>query len=218
MADIRTRTRRLTPALSIHHLPDSSGGTVVDALQPVNAFADANGDLASAVSARLAFQRVFHGVCEIMARVSPVVCVPHDIQSEIAEIGEVVAGDVGMTIIEANEYRVALNGYIATAHHYTCKFAASKGVEVQHSSLVAGDHFVSNWALAALNVDEQNPSIPGLSKAEADAALRCWADHLATLASVVNAAPAPTEFPINTVEQPADETDELPEEPAHSEQ
>lgn len=209
----RTRTR-LKPALSMNHLADMSGGTVVDVMKPVTAFTAHHDNLASPIAARHAFAKVFDGVCEIIAKTNPEIALPKSLDGEIKELGEIISHEVGMPITEANANRVRLNGYLASAAFLVNKFAVAKGIDVPYRSDLVGDHFISGGELTPLAVEHEKPSIPGLTKSEMDAALHRWADCLATLAAVVNAAPTPTETPTvsDEPEAPAD-----PEEPAQSE-
>lgn len=182
---VRTRVK---PALTMNHLDDRSGGTIVDTLLGVTAFHGAPDNVAGTLSARKAFARVADGVAEIIAKAAPEIALPITVNAVIPEMGEVVGDDVGLSVEEANSARVVLNGYIETAAYLVSASAARRGVFAPFRSHVGGDFMVADGKLAAFDIQHHESARPGLGKAEMDAALARWADCLATLAMVVNAA------------------------------
>lgn len=183
-----TVRRRQPPALTMNHLSDGSGGRVLDTLHPVTTFHGSE-VVAGSLSTRKAFTRIVEAVGEIIAKVAPDVSIGAEVNGALPEIGRAIESDVGMSLTQANEVRLTLNGYIETAAHLTALYAAQKGVSVPYRNHVSGDFMVADGKLRAFTPADEAPARPSVGLAEMNEALARWADCIATIAAVVNAAP-----------------------------
>lgn len=186
-APARTRTK---PALTMAFLPDNSGGAIVDTLYGVTPLEAGVVALASPVSARLGFAKVAVACGEIIAKVAPEIKLPFTPSGEIKAMAEIVeSDDVALDMEEANTLRLACNGFVETAAYYVQRFAETKGISIPYRSDVAGDFMVKDGALVTFPEIAIEPSQRGLTKSDMDLAVSRWADCIATMAAVANAAP-----------------------------
>ena len=193
-------------AASVDDLTDNSGGTAGDtiALPGTLTATDADGsNLASKTTTQNAIDTVVDGLVELVAKANTIATAVGldtvtDTSGGTAADGTIAAVTVattgaatGAALAETEALRKQVNNYIATAVGMTNEICASVGVsKLQLSGL--GDH---QSTVAAISVDVGTAATPGVSKADMDALLAVWRNHVASIAAKLTEANAVTGSP-----------------------